>query len=154
MSNIQAWQWIVAFATPYIIALVNRPTWSASTKRLVMIGVAVVIAFVTHLLSGGFDGMTWGNLLVYLVAFIGVVQAAYALLKITPGAKESLDATEHALVPGEVLERHDEIDEPAGADEVAHALVPDLRTMWPATAYPDEQRVIDYVESWLRGRTD
>lgn len=106
MSNIEAWQYLVALATPYLIALLNRPTWSATVKRWAMIAVAVVVAFVTQLLSGGFAGIGWGNLLVYLVAFIGVVQAAYTLLKSTPATAVTLDATEQALTP----RPHDEQD--------------------------------------------
>ena len=94
MSTIEAWQWLVAFASPYLIALINHPGWSSTAKRAVMIGVSVVVAFVTSWLAGDLDGVTWQTVLPYLVVFIGAAQLSYSALKAVPAGDSSLLAVE------------------------------------------------------------
>jgi dsRNA-specific ribonuclease len=97
MNNIDLWQWVVAFLTPYVVSLVNRPTWSRTTKRLVMIGVSIVVALITEFLEGNFNDFSWAQLTVFLAAFVGVVQAAYAAFEAAGPTNWLLDQTEMML---------------------------------------------------------
>jgi uncharacterized membrane protein YqaE (UPF0057 family) len=97
MNNIDAWQWVVALLTPYIVSFVNRPTWSRTTKRIVMIVVSIVVALVTAFLEGDFNDFNWQSVLLYLGAFIGVVQAAYTAFEAAGPTNWLLDKTEMML---------------------------------------------------------
>jgi len=97
MNNVDVWQWVVAFLTPYVVSLVNRPTWSRTTKRLVMIGVSIVVALVTMFFEGDFSDWHWAQATVFLAAFVGVVQAAYAAFEAAGPTNWLLDQTEMML---------------------------------------------------------
>lgn len=94
LSNIDAWQYLVAFFTPYLVALINRPSWSSDVKRWVMLGVAVVVALVTAALEGSFRNFNIGSILQYLVLMTGATQVAYTALRAIPVTKATLDKTE------------------------------------------------------------
>jgi hypothetical protein len=104
MSNLDALAFIFAFVTPYVIALVNRPKWTRTTKRLVMIGVAVVMAFLNALVRGDFANWNWDGFLPYLVAFIGAVQVLYAGLEAIKPTQKLLDKAEMVFTPVSSIE--------------------------------------------------
>jgi uncharacterized membrane protein len=97
MTNLQAWLTLVALVSPFIVALINRPTWSRTTKRFVMLGVSVLIAFVTGWLQGSFDEFSLSSVFVYLLSFVGAVQAVYAALEALPPTNKILDKAEMAF---------------------------------------------------------
>jgi hypothetical protein len=97
MTNLQAWLTLVALVSPFIVALINRPTWTRTTKRFVMLGVSVVIAFVTGWLQGSFDEFSFSSIFVYLLSFVGAVQAVYAALEALPPTNKILDKAEMAF---------------------------------------------------------
>lgn len=94
MSNIAAWQFLVTFFSPYLIALVNRPGWSSDRRRFVMIGIAVVIALGTAAINGQFDNFQWTEMLKYLVLMVGATQASYTALNAISFTKKTLDKAE------------------------------------------------------------
>lgn len=98
MDNVQALAAILVIITPYIVGLINRPGWSPTYKRLVMIGVSVIFAGLTAWARGDFANWDWGQALVYLVGFIGAVQLVYTGLQAVPATKKTLDKTEAAGV--------------------------------------------------------
>lgn len=100
IDNIQAWTFLVALVTPYLVALISRPSFSKSTQRLLMIGISVVVAGGLRILQGDLDKFQWDNFLPYLVVFIGAVQVAYAALKAIPITSQSLDQVLVASSPG------------------------------------------------------
>lgn len=97
MSNVDVWQWIVAILTPYIVSLVNRPTWSRTTKRLVMVGVSILVAFGTAWVEGDFADWNWSQFSVFLAAFVGIVQVAYSAFEAAGPTNWLLDQTEMML---------------------------------------------------------
>jgi uncharacterized membrane protein len=97
MTNLQAWLTLVALVSPFVVALINRPTWSRTTKRFVMLGVSVLIAFVTGWLQGSFDEFSLSSVFVYLLSFVGAVQAVYAALEALPPTNKILDKAEMAF---------------------------------------------------------
>ena len=94
MDNVTALAAILAIVTPYIVAIINRPGWSPTAKRLVMIGVSVVFALATAWAKGDFNNWDWGNILPYVVTFIGAVQLIYSGLQAVPPVKKALDKAE------------------------------------------------------------
>ena len=96
LDNVQAWQFIVAFVSPYLVALINRPSWSAEIKRLVMIVVSTVIALGTAAINGQFASFDWSQVLQYIVMMIGATQVAFSVLTRVSVTKTSLDKVEVA----------------------------------------------------------
>lgn len=112
MSNVEAWQFLVAFFSPYLIALINRPSWSSQVKRWVMVGVAVAVALVTASLNGQFSPFNWQSLLSYLVMMVGATQISYNALKSLSPTKASLDKVENAasgVTPAEAVQQKAEV---------------------------------------------
>lgn len=94
MSNLDALTLLFTFVTPYVVAFVNRPHWTRTTKRLIMVGVAVVMGALNALVRGDFNNWDWGNFLPYLVTFVGAVQIIYAGLEAFRPTQKSLDKAE------------------------------------------------------------
>lgn len=71
---------LLAFFSPYIIAVVNNPWWSAAAKRTVAIVGTLVLAALSLLfyyLITGEAIPTWPQ---FILAFLVISQAAYALV--------------------------------------------------------------------------
>lgn len=94
MNEVQAWTYLVTLAIPIVSAMVNRPSWSATTKRWVMIGVAVVVSVVMLWLQGEFDDLVISNMFAHIVAVVGMAQIWYSALAAVPIAKRALDKLE------------------------------------------------------------
>lgn len=94
MNEIQAWTYLVTLAIPFVAAVVNRPSWSASVKRWVMIGVSVVISVVVLLLQGEFSDLGFNNVFAHIVSVVGLTQIWYSALAAVPIAKRALDKLE------------------------------------------------------------
>lgn len=96
---------LLSFFAPYAIALVNRPTWSASAKRLMSVGVSVLLAAAVWVLYFAItgDGLTdWPKMIILAVV---ITQASYALV-----TEESSKAVSRAVHLGDA-------DDEGGGDE-------------------------------------
>jgi hypothetical protein len=71
---------LLAFLSPYAIAIVNHPSWPAKYKRLVAIIVTVVLAGVSMLLFYAMTGYVYPAWPQFFLLFILISQAAYALI--------------------------------------------------------------------------
>lgn len=95
---------LLALFAPYVIAIINRPAWSGTTKRVVAVAASVVLAAVILLFYFAFTGEPvphWGTL---ILLFVVVAQASYALLA-KPSAEKVEDATADWFEPGTGLRR-------------------------------------------------
>jgi hypothetical protein len=51
MDNLSALNLIIGFFSPILISVITRPGWDPRLKTLVMVGVSVVVGFLTALFS-------------------------------------------------------------------------------------------------------
>lgn len=117
--TVDGWMALVAAVTPFLIALINRPQWSRTVKRGIMLLVAVVVAGVAAWLRGDLNGLTWESGLIYLSTFIGAVHVAYTALEAFKPTQAALDKTEMALVkqaPAEVVAAKEQVNSEAEAE--------------------------------------
>lgn len=77
---------LLAFFSPFAIALINHPSWPAGSKRLVAIFVSIVLALLVLVLYFLMTGDLIPQWPVLILLAIVVQQAAYALVLKT-GAK-------------------------------------------------------------------
>ena len=85
---------LAGLLAPFLIALINRPTWSSLRKQNVALGVSVLLGVVGLFLAGAFtepitEPAAWG---VALLAVIGASQTIYTLLLKTTGVGDRLEA--------------------------------------------------------------
>lgn len=52
MTDLNMWAMIVGFLLPPIVAVIQRPTWTASARTVITALVCLVVAFVTVFLQG------------------------------------------------------------------------------------------------------
>jgi glucan phosphoethanolaminetransferase (alkaline phosphatase superfamily) len=71
---------LLAFLSPYAIAIVNHPSWPAKYKRLVAIVVTVVLAGLSMLLYYAMTGYVFPAWPQFFLLFLLISQAAYALV--------------------------------------------------------------------------
>ena len=71
---------LLAFFSPFAIALINHPRWPSGSKRLVSIIVSIVLAALVLLLYFVMTGDVIPQWPVFVLLAIIVQQAAYALL--------------------------------------------------------------------------
>lgn len=93
VKDTASWAALIGAMLPLLIAVVNRPQWTAQMKQIIGIAVAAIGGIGTVLASGNFDAQNW---LVTLVAVIGASQAAYALIwkptKVAPKIEQATSA--------------------------------------------------------------
>lgn len=77
---------LLAFLSPYAIAIVSHPSWPAKYKRLVALIVTVVLAGVSMLLYFALTGYVFPNPAQFFLLFLLISQASYALI-LKPSAK-------------------------------------------------------------------
>ena len=85
---------LLAFLAPYAIAVINHPAWNPTHKKLVALVVTVLLAGVSMLLDVLITGQELPNPVQYILLFLVVSQAAYALI-----FKSSAKALEAAVGP-------------------------------------------------------
>jgi len=83
---------IVNLLAPYATALLNRPAWSANSKRLIAVAVSLALSAVSLAIYYGISGEPVPSLPVLFVLGILVSQTAYALIE-KPSAKALEEAT-------------------------------------------------------------
>jgi hypothetical protein len=71
---------LLAFLSPYAIAVINHPGWPAKYKRLVALIVTAVLAGVSMLLYYALTGYLYPNPAQFFLLFLVISQAAYALI--------------------------------------------------------------------------
>ncbi|MEJ6490761.1 hypothetical protein PQI23_13625 [Leucobacter sp. USCH14] len=71
---------LLAFFSPFAIALINHPTWPSGSKRIVSIVVSVVLAAIVLVLYFVMTGDVVPHWPVFVLLAIVVQQAAYALI--------------------------------------------------------------------------
>ncbi|WP_119697055.1 hypothetical protein [Microbacterium halotolerans] len=77
---------LLSLIAPYAIALINRPSWSATTKKIVAIIVAIVLAAVVMAFYYVYTGDVVPEWPALVLLAIVVVQASYALVTREAGA--------------------------------------------------------------------
>ena len=77
---------LLAFLAPYAIAVVNHPGWNPTYKKLITIVVTVLLAGVSMLFDFLITGTLLHNPAEFILLFLVVSQAAYALI-LKPSAK-------------------------------------------------------------------
>lgn len=89
---------LVSFLTPYAVAIVNRPWWSDTARKIVSVAGALVVAAVSmtlyYLLSGEPLPASTADWITLGLVAVGVSQASYALI-----TKPSAAAVEKATSP-------------------------------------------------------
>lgn len=91
LSDTAGWGLLVGLATPYLTAVVQQPGWSSKTKRLVAVGVAVLVGAATCLANGTLDD---GKTVLQTIAAVLIAsQAVYARL-----ARPSAEAVERNVL--------------------------------------------------------
>ena len=85
---------LLAFFTPYAIAVINHPAWAPKYKRLVALIVTVLLAGVSMLFYYMMTGHVFPDPAQFILLFLIISQAAYALI-LKPSAK----ALESAVGP-------------------------------------------------------
>lgn len=104
MNTLEAWQYLVAVAAPFLIAVLNRPWFTATRKRIVMVVASVVIALITMLIDGSLLPLNPERAFPVLVLFVGAVQVAYTMLTSIPVTRSALNKTEVATSPGSTVD--------------------------------------------------
>jgi hypothetical protein len=85
---------LLAFFSPYAIAVVNHPAWPSKYKRLVSLVVTVILAAVSMLFYYLLTGYVYPDPAQFFVLFLIISQAAYALvLKSSAKALEAVAGT-------------------------------------------------------------
>jgi len=85
---------LLAFLSPYAIAVINHPSWPAKYKRLVALVVTAVLAGVSMFLFYALTGYVYPEPAQFFLLFLLISQAAYALvLKSSAKAFESFIGT-------------------------------------------------------------
>lgn len=73
---------LLGFFAPYAIALVNQPSWTPTSKKLISIAVSIALALVSlvfyYFITG--DELVWENWPMLVILFILVSQASYTLV--------------------------------------------------------------------------
>lgn len=77
---------LLAFFSPYAIAIVSHPGWAPKYKRLVAIVVTLVLAAVSMLFYYMMTGYVFPDPAQFILLFLIISQAAYALI-LKPSAK-------------------------------------------------------------------
>jgi hypothetical protein len=77
---------LLAFFSPYAIAVINHPAWPTKYKRLVALIVTVVLAAVSMLFYSLMTGFIFPDPAQFIVLFLIISQASYALI-LKPSAK-------------------------------------------------------------------
>lgn len=91
---------LLALAAPYLQAIIQRPTWSPTAKRILAVVLAVVLAGVVLAFYYVYTGDTIPDWPVLVLLAIVVAQASYALL-----IKPSAALVERKINPGASLRR-------------------------------------------------
>lgn len=95
MSSVTAWSVLLGIITPFLVAIVNNPRWSANTKRYVSMGIAVLVGMMNLIVNNAltnWSDFSLNGVLVNLVLVIGAAQTAYALLWKPTGAADKVEA--------------------------------------------------------------
>lgn len=80
---------VLALGIPYVVALMARQNWSSTVKRCVAIAASCVAGVATAIITGT---PTPETLVLYALAVIGGVQAAYSAFKAIGVTSSWLDA--------------------------------------------------------------
>lgn len=98
-TQVDAWVYLATLAVPFIVAVINRPSFSPALKRGIQIGTAVVIAGVLMWLRGDLDDLGSGNFLQKVVVLVGLAQVWYAALAAIPATRRFLNRIEVKTTP-------------------------------------------------------
>lgn len=92
---------LLALAAPYVQALIQRPTWSATVKKVVAVAVAIVLTAVVLLFYYVYTGDTVPAWPVLILLAIVVAQASYTLV-----TKNTATALEQRTSPPTAVNAH------------------------------------------------
>ena len=71
---------LLAFFSPYAIAIINHPRWSTGSKRLITIAATVALAFICYAGYILLTGDTVPDWPVLILLFLVISQTAYSLV--------------------------------------------------------------------------
>lgn len=79
-AQVMAWGTILGIVLPYLIAVVQQPTWTGTTRRIVAIVVSVLVGVVTAYVNGNLTNVapTATSVLAAVAAVFVASQAVYA----------------------------------------------------------------------------
>lgn len=71
---------ILGLVAPFLIALLNRVGWSSKTKQLMAFGVAILLAVIWILMTGGIAGFGFESIVAAVPAIYALSQLVYEFL--------------------------------------------------------------------------
>lgn len=92
---------LLALAAPYVQALIQRPTWSPTVKKIIAVAVAIVLTAVVLAFYYVYTGDTIPAWPVLILLAIVVAQASYTLL-----TKNTATTLEHRTAPPTTVNAH------------------------------------------------
>lgn len=82
---------IAGILSPFVSAIVNRPSWSTSRRSMVATAVALAIGVVSVAITGGFYEAPWQVWGVQLLGVVGVSQSLYSIILGPSGALQGIE---------------------------------------------------------------
>lgn len=73
------WEWIIAVALPFGVALVAKTTWTASMKGWLAVGMSLALGVVATFVQG--LALTPETIVPFFLAMIGATQLAYRVFR-------------------------------------------------------------------------
>lgn len=102
MEDAASWGLIIGVVTPYLVALVNQPSWSDTARRVTAVLVAVAVGLGNAYFNGDID-FEVETVLASIAAVLVASQTVYRnVLKPLPSG---VTALEHATSPGSSRDR-------------------------------------------------
>ena len=93
VGSAAGWSALLGAVVPVVVAFVGHSGWTSTQKRLVAVGVSVVIGAGNLLVQGtlGWADFTWASALADIGLVIGAAQAAYTLVWKPTGAADKVE---------------------------------------------------------------
>jgi hypothetical protein len=66
--NLTLWSGIASFATPFLVALVNQPTWKPVVRVIITVLVSLGMAAATVAIEGKLTGVRWTTAVLVILA--------------------------------------------------------------------------------------
>lgn len=97
----------IAIFLPLIVAVINRPTFPAWGKQLIMVGVALVAGVITYGSRNDWDFTNTNGIITAVMGVVAVTQAAYRVL----WSKGAAPAIEQGVNGGTSTEEPEPVDD-------------------------------------------
>lgn len=79
---VAAWSLIIGAITPFLVAVVNQPTWSSRQRQITAVVISILVGAVTVVVGGTVAdwSLNLPNILTIIAAVVGAAQATYATI--------------------------------------------------------------------------